>query len=82
MEIPSTTPPDRRFYYLGRIIAVLELGARAHGEVRWLHLYYSQGFVPAAGLRKAPFIVNTALFGKSDSFQVGRHREELMRKGV
>ena len=51
MENPSTTP-DRRFYYLGRIIAVLELGARAHGEVRWLHLYYTYGLIPSAGLRE------------------------------
>ena len=45
-------PTDRRFYSLGRIIAVLELGARAHGEIRWLHLYYAFGFLPHAGLRE------------------------------
>ena len=51
MNIQST-PPDRRFYYLGRIIAVLELGARAHGEIRWLHLYYNYGLIPSAGLQE------------------------------
>ena len=35
MNIQSTAP-DHRFYYLGRIIAVLELGARSHGEIRSL----------------------------------------------
>ena len=50
MNIPPAGP-DRRFYYLGRIIAVLELGARAHGEIRWLHLYYNYGLIPNAGLR-------------------------------
>ena len=44
--------PDRRFYYLGRIIAVLELGARSHGEIRWVDLYYSFGFLPRAGLNE------------------------------
>ena len=39
------------FSQLGRIIAVLELGARAHGEIRWLHLYYTMGLIPSAGLR-------------------------------
>ena len=43
---------DRRFHQLGRIIATLELGARAHGEIRWLHLYYPGGFLPHAGLRE------------------------------
>ena len=43
---------DSRFYHLGRIIAVLELGARAHGEIRWLHLYYTRGLIPSAGLRE------------------------------
>ena len=51
MNIQSM-PADRRFYYLGRIIAVLELGARAHGDVRWLHLYYDYGLIPDAGLRE------------------------------
>ena len=45
-------PADRRFHQLGRIIAVLELGARAHGEIRWVHLYYALGFLPHAGLRE------------------------------
>ena len=43
---------SRRFYYLGRIVAVLELGARAHGEIRWLHLYYAKGLIPTVGLRE------------------------------
>lgn len=51
MDTQPTTP-DRRFYYLGRIIAVLELGARAHGEIRWLHMYYTYGLIPSAGLRE------------------------------
>ena len=45
-------PADLTFYYVGRIIAVLELGARAHGEIRWVHLYYLAGFMPQAGLRE------------------------------
>ncbi len=45
-------PADLAFYHLGRIIAVLELGARAHGEIRWVHLYYLAGFMPQAGLRE------------------------------
>ena len=45
-------PPSSAFYHLGRIIAVLELGARAHGEARWVHLYYALGFIPWAGLRE------------------------------
>ena len=45
-------PPNPAFYPLGRIIAVLELGARAHGEARWIHLYYALGFIPCAGLRE------------------------------
>ena len=48
---PDSRATDRRFYYLGRIIAVLELGARAQGEIRWTHLYYSYGLIPRAGLR-------------------------------
>ena len=43
---------DSRFYYLGHIIALLELGARAHGDIRWTHLYYAMGFLPHAGLRE------------------------------
>ena len=42
----------RCFHLLGRIVAVLELGARAHGEIRWLHLYYPKGLTPRAGLRE------------------------------
>jgi len=45
-------PADLAFYHLGRIIAVLELGARAHGEIRWVHRYYLAGFMPQAGLRE------------------------------
>ena len=44
--------PNPVFHILGRIIAVLELGARAHGEARWIHLYYALGFIPWAGLRE------------------------------
>ena len=40
------------FYLYGRLIAVLEQGARAHGEVPWLELYYARGFFPAGGLRE------------------------------
>ena len=43
---------DPCFYHLGAIITILELGARAHGETRWLHLYYALGFFPRAGLRE------------------------------
>ena len=49
---PDNQAPDRRFHTLGCIIAVLELGARAHGEIRWLHLYYAMGFIHHAGLRE------------------------------
>ena len=42
----------RPFYLYGRLIAVLEQGARAHGEVPWLEQYYPRGFFPAAGLRE------------------------------
>lgn len=45
-------PSDRRFHQLGRIIAILELGARAHGNIRWVHLYYALGFLPHTGLRE------------------------------
>ena len=31
--------PNPAFYHLGRLIAVLEQGARAHGEVPWLEQY-------------------------------------------
>ena len=40
------------FYLYGRLIAVLEQGARAHGEVPWLEQYYPRGFFPLAGLRE------------------------------
>ena len=40
------------FYLYGRLIAVLEQGARAHGEVPWLEQYYPRGFLPLAGLRE------------------------------
>ena len=48
----NTQPRNTAFYHLGRIIAVLELGARAHTEVRCLHLYYALGFIPWASLRE------------------------------
>ena len=47
---PDNQAFDRRFRELGRIIAVLELGARVHGEIRWTHLYYALGYLPHAGL--------------------------------
>ena len=40
------------FYLYGRLIAVLEQGARACGEIPWLELYYARGFFPSAGLRQ------------------------------
>ena len=40
------------FYLYGRLIAVLEQGARGHGEVPWLEQYYPRGFFPLAGLRE------------------------------
>ena len=40
------------FYLYGRLIAVLEQGARAHGEVPWLKQYYPRGFFSLAGLRE------------------------------
>ena len=40
------------FYLYGRLIAVLEQGARACGEIPWLEQYYPRGFFPAAGLRE------------------------------
>ena len=49
MEVHDAHPV---FYHLGRIIAVLELGARSH-EARWVHLYYANGAIPWAGLRDA-----------------------------
>ena len=40
------------FYLYGRLIAVLEQGARAHGQIPWLELYYPRGFLPWVGLRE------------------------------
>ena len=40
------------FYLYGRLIAVLEQGARACGEIPWLEQYYARGFFPPAGLRE------------------------------
>ena len=40
------------FYLYGRLIAVLEQGARAHGKVPWMEQYYPREFFPAAGLRE------------------------------
>ena len=40
------------YYLYGRLIAVLEQGARAHGEVPWLEQDYPRGFSPPAGLRE------------------------------
>ena len=39
------------FYRYGRLIAVLEQGARAQGQIPWLELYYPRGFLPWVGLR-------------------------------
>ena len=38
--------------YYGQLIAVLEQGARAHGQIPWLELYYPRGFLPWVGLRE------------------------------
>ena len=48
IEEPELWP----FYLYGRLIAVLEQGARAHGEVPRLEQYYPRAFFPAAGLRE------------------------------
>ena len=40
------------FYLYGRLIAVLEQGALAHGQIPWLELYYPRGFLPWVGLRE------------------------------
>ena len=40
------------FYLYGRLIAVLEQGARAQGQIPWLELYYPRGFLPWVGLRE------------------------------
>ena len=37
--------------YYGQLIAVLEQGARAQGQIPWLELYYPRGFLPWVGLR-------------------------------
>ena len=39
------------FYLYGRLIAVLEQGGQAHGQIPWLELYYPRGFLPWVGLR-------------------------------
>ena len=38
------------FYLYGRLIAVLEQGARGHDDIQWLELYYPIGFLPWACL--------------------------------
>ena len=45
---PETRPADRRFYHLAQLIAVLELGARAHGDIGWVELYDALSFLPWA----------------------------------
>ena len=40
------------FYRHGRLTAVLEQGARAHGQIPRLELYYPRGFLPWVGLRE------------------------------
>ena len=40
------------FYLYGQLIAVLEQGARAQGQIPWLELYYPRGFLPWVGLRE------------------------------
>ena len=40
------------FYLYGQLTAVLEQGARAHGQIPWLELYYPRGFLPWVGLRE------------------------------
>ena len=40
------------FYLYGRLIAVLEQGARAQGQIPWLEFYYPRGFLPWVGLRE------------------------------
>ena len=40
------------FYLYGRLVAVLEQGAQAHGQIPWLELYYPRGFLPWVGLRE------------------------------
>ena len=49
MRLPAT---DRQFYYIGRIIAFLGPGDMAHGEIRWLHMYYTYNLIPSAAFRK------------------------------
>ena len=62
------------FYLYGRLIAVLEQGARAQGQIPWLELYYPRGFLPWVGLREPlqkhlqsvlPFLERR---GRSDSY--------------
>ena len=38
--------------YYGQLIAVLEQGARAQGQIPWLELYYPRGFLPWVGLHE------------------------------
>ena len=38
------------FYLYGRLIAVLEQGARGHDDIQWIELYYPRGFLPWVGL--------------------------------
>ena len=40
--------------YYGQLIAVLEQGARAQGQIPWLELYYPRGFLPWLGLHEPP----------------------------
>ena len=40
------------FYLYGQLIAVLEQGARAQGQIPWLELYFPRGFLPWVGLRE------------------------------
>ena len=40
------------FYLYGQLIAVLEQGTRAQGQIPWLELYYPRGFLPWVGLRE------------------------------
>ena len=62
------------FYLYGRLTAVLEQGARAHGQIPWLELYYPRGFLPWVGLHESlqkhlqsvlPFLERR---GRSDSY--------------
>ena len=44
------TPEMQPFYLYGRLIAVLEQGARSHDDIQCLELYYPIGFMPCTGL--------------------------------